>query len=475
MISIRNLTKSYALGDRRHYVFRDVSFDFPADKNIGILGPNGAGKSTLLRILGGIDYPDSGEVHRHASLSWPLGLRGGFVGHMTGRENCRMICNAYGVKQKKMSEKLDFIKELSKIEEYFEQPVAYYSTGMGSRLGFALSMAFDFEYFLIDEITAVGDAHFKKLAKEALEQKRKTSKVIMVSHSMGDLKRFCDVAVLIKNGEVKVYDEFDAAIKAYLPRTEQTKGADSIFKHKGSLGLSTSADTLGIESPNAGLHGLINVHFLALKKALDKKQELSGQAESSLIKTAGLLSQMQQPMRALELVEKAIEIDAYKVNFWLQKANLLRLLKRLDDSREAIQIGLKLDPNNPGLLSTRANLSFELGDLPQAEADARQALIGNAKLIYVWLLLAKLQTLKGEQADALHSLEQAEAINPEYPQINSLKAQILFNEGAYTEGLALSQKAFTAPPMIRTEEGWTNLAESLLIALENLNLLEETV
>ncbi len=475
MISIRNLTKSYALGDRRHYVFKDISFDFPEGKNIGILGPNGAGKSTLLRILGGIDHPDSGEIHRNASLSWPLGLRGGFVGHMTGRENCRMICNAYGINQKQMREKLDFIKELSKIEDYFEQPVAYYSSGMGSRLGFALSMAFDFDYFLIDEITAVGDAHFKKLAKEALEQKRKTSKVILVSHSMGDLKRFCDVAVLIKNGEVKVYDDFDAAIEAYLPKTEQIEDAESIFKHKGSLNLYATTDAIKEGGMNTGLHSLINMHYIGLKKALAQKEELSGQAEGSLMKAAGLLSQMQQPIHALELIEKAIEIDAYQVGFWIQKANLLRVLKRLGASKEAIQTGLQLDPKNPGILAARANLSFELGDLDQAVADARQALMGNTKLVGIWILLARIQTFKDAKMDALHSLEQAEAIDPENLQIKNLKAQILFNEGAHAKGLGLSQEVFTSPPRNRTEEDWTNLAESLLIALENLNLLEEPV
>ena len=475
MISIRNLTKSYALGDRRHYVFKDISFDFPADKNIGILGPNGAGKSTLLRILGGIDYPDSGEIHRNASLSWPLGLRGGFVGHMTGRENCRMICNAYGISQKQMRQKLDFIKELSKIEEYFDQPVAYYSSGMGSRLGFALSMAFDFDYFLIDEITTVGDAHFKKLAKEALEKKRKTSKVIMVSHSMGDLKRFCDVAVLIKNGAVTVYDDFDAAIKAYLPKTEQIEDAKSIFRNKNSSSLSSTVYELKQGSTNEGLHGLINMHFLALKKALTSKEELCSQAENSLSKAAELLAQIQQPIKALELVEKVIEIDAYKVNFWAQKANLLRQLKRLNAAREAICTGLKLDSKNPRLLASRAHLHFEVGDLNQAEADARQALIGNANLIHMWLLLSKIKMFKGERLEALYSIEQAEAIDPELAQIDNLKAQILFNEGAYVEGLTLSQKAFTTQLPTKTDQGWTKIEESLLVTLENLNLLEDTV
>ena len=475
MISIRNLTKSYTLGDSRHYVFQDVSFDFPEDKNIGILGPNGAGKSTLLRILGGIDHPDSGKIHRSASLSWPLGLRGGFVGHMTGRENCRMVCNAYGVKQKQMREKLDFIKELSKIDEYFEQPVAYYSSGMGSRLGFALSMAFDFDYFLIDEITAVGDAHFKQLAKEALEQKRRTSKVIMVSHSMGDLKRFCDVAVLIKDGAVKIYDDFDAAIEAYLPKTEHIKGADSIFIRKDSHNLSTALNGLKEGCTNVGLHSLIETHFLALNKALAQKKELSGKAERSLMKAAGLLSKLQQPKRALDLVEKAIEIDAYNVGLWVHKANILRELKRLDAAREAIQTGLKLDTRHPGILSASALLNFQLGELDPAEADARQALMGNPKLINQWILLARIQNIKGVQLDALHSLEQAETLSPEHPEINNLKAQILFNEGDFTAALALSQEAYTTPLPTRTEEDWTELVESLLITLENLNLLEVPV
>jgi tetratricopeptide (TPR) repeat protein len=346
---------------------------------------------------------------------------------------------------------------------------------MGSRLGFALSMAFDFDYFLIDEITAVGDAYFKKLAKEALEKKRKTSKVIMVSHSMGDLKRFCDVAVLIKNGAVKVFDDFDAAIKAYLPKTEQTEDPESIFRNKSTISLSSTVHELKQGSTDVGLHGLINMHLLALKKALTSKEELCSQAEYSLIKAADLLAQIQQPIQALELVEKVIEIDEYKVNFWAQKAHLLRQLKRLDAAREAICIGLRLDSENPIMLAARAHLHFEVGDLNQAEADARHALMGNTNLVHIWILLSKIKIFKGEHLDALHSIEQAEAIDPELAQIDNLKAQMLFNEGVYVEGLTLSQKFFTTQPPAQTDQGWTKIAESLLITLEDLNLLEDTV
>jgi capsular polysaccharide transport system ATP-binding protein len=223
MIHIEQLTKSFQVKNGRHYVFRDVDLSFPEGVNIGIIGPNGGGKSTFLRLLGGIDYPDSGRIHSTKSFSWPLGLKGGFVGHMTGRQNCGMICNIYGLPRAVIRRKLDQIKEMSGIGKYFEEPVKYYSSGMGGRLGFALSMAFEFDYFLIDEITSVGDANFKKIAKQALEEKAQRSHVVMVTHSMTDLKRFCDVVVLLADGELKVYQDLEAGIEAYKVASNKKK------------------------------------------------------------------------------------------------------------------------------------------------------------------------------------------------------------------------------------------------------------
>ena len=120
MLAIKNLTKSYKTKAGRHYVFRNLSVEFPEKVNIGILGPNGAGKSTLLRILGGIDFPDSGTIICDKRMSWPLGLSRGFVGNLSGRDNCRMICNLYGIHQKEIGQKLELIKEISGINHYFD-------------------------------------------------------------------------------------------------------------------------------------------------------------------------------------------------------------------------------------------------------------------------------------------------------------------------------------------------------------------
>ena len=470
MISVRNLTKSYALKDKRHYVFKDVSFDFPADKNIGILGPNGAGKSTLLRILGGIDHPDSGEINRNASLSWPLGLRGGFVGHMTGRENCRMICNAYGVKQAQLCEKIDSIKALSQIGDYFDQPVAYYSSGMGSRLGFALSMAFDFDYFLIDEVTSVGDGHFKQLAKEALDQKRKTSKIIMVSHSMGDLKRFCEVAVLIKDGTVTIYEDFDKAIEAYLPKTAVKVDAKTLFK-----GNKDRTDALlKIEETDRALgahYTLIDDRFKLVQHALEQKEELGGRAADSLFKTGSVLLKMGHAEQASLFVERAIELDDCRVHFWLLFANILWKLRRLEACLSAVESGLKLDATNPGLLFLKATIEFEGEQFSEAEQNARSALMGNPKHLGLWLLLAKIELANGRHEAALDAIDQATKLNPENPQILQLKARILFKLGMHREALICNQQATPQ----KSKEAHQAEADELLTALENIQILQQTV
>ncbi len=215
MIHVENLTKSYRLKGRRHFVFRDLSFEIPEKANLGILGVNGAGKSTLLRILGGIDQPDYGRVRTQCTFSWPLGLSGGFIHHISARENCKMVCRIYSMESRAIPEALKQIKNMSGIGDYFEDPMNTYSSGMKSRVAFALSMAFDFDYFLLDEITAVGDKLFRETAVKALSAKREQSKVLMVSHQMHTLREFCDSGILLHDGEVTFYPKIDEAISAY--------------------------------------------------------------------------------------------------------------------------------------------------------------------------------------------------------------------------------------------------------------------
>jgi capsular polysaccharide transport system ATP-binding protein len=214
MIELHNLTKSYRTRAGRHFVFKDLNVTIPTQANVALLGRNGAGKSTLMRILGGIDYPDSGKVISDVSISWPLALSGGFQGSLSGRENAKFVCRIYG-KEAELKSKLAFIKEFSGIEEFFEEPVKSYSSGMKARIAFALSMAFEFDVYLVDEITAVGDQDFKQKSQKAFDSMRERAGVVMVSHNMATLKQQCDMAILLENSTAKVFEDIEEGVAYY--------------------------------------------------------------------------------------------------------------------------------------------------------------------------------------------------------------------------------------------------------------------
>lgn len=216
MIKISQLDKAYRLENgRRHRVFKNASVTIPPGVNVAILGANGAGKSTLLRLLAGVDQPDGGRIATKASLSWPVTLRGGFLPVMSGRENCWVVLSIHGYPRDVIREKLAKIREISGIGEYFDEPVKTYSAGMRVRLGFALCMAFDYDYFLLDEITSVGDAEFRELCKTWLLARNQRHKIILVSHQMSTVRQFCQVAVVVENHRLTLVEDIEKAVAPY--------------------------------------------------------------------------------------------------------------------------------------------------------------------------------------------------------------------------------------------------------------------
>lgn len=215
MIELQSITKSYRTNQGRTYVFRDLSVVIPEGRNVAIIGRNGEGKSTLLRLLGGQDRPDSGKIVTNKTISWPVGLSGGFQGSMTGRQNVKFVARVHGAEGAMMKDVLQYVEEFAELGNYFDLPVNTYSSGMRGRLAFGLSLAFKFDYYLVDEAMSVGDAHFKRKATAEFKNRIKQANLLLVTHGMSQVRALCDMVLLLKDGILTRYDDIEEGIAAY--------------------------------------------------------------------------------------------------------------------------------------------------------------------------------------------------------------------------------------------------------------------
>ena len=215
MIELRDVTKSYRTTKGRKFVFRNLSFMVPHGKNLAIIGRNGAGKSTLMRLLAGQDMPDSGKIIAPDSISWPVGLSGGFQGSLTARQNVKFVARVYGAESDRLREIVDYVQNFADIGDYFDQPVNTHSSGMRARVAFGLSLAFDFDYYLVDEAMSTGDQKFKTRASEEFRKRVGKANIILVTHGMSQVKSLCDVVLVLDHGEIKKFDDVDEGIAYY--------------------------------------------------------------------------------------------------------------------------------------------------------------------------------------------------------------------------------------------------------------------
>ena len=212
MICLENVFKFYHTAGHKKIVLDHVSTVFEPGKSYGLLGVNGAGKSTLLRLIAGAELPNSGRIRRTVRVSWPLGFAGGFHPHMTGRENVKFVARAYG---EDIDEVIDFVEEFAEIGDYLDAPFRTYSSGMMARLAFGMSLAVTFDCYLVDEITAVGDARFQSRCKAIFDRRRENSDMIVVSHSMSTIKDYCDHGAVLVDGRLIMFDAVNDAIELY--------------------------------------------------------------------------------------------------------------------------------------------------------------------------------------------------------------------------------------------------------------------
>ena len=213
MLSVQKVTKVYGTRHGAREVLREVSFDLERGQHLGILGRNGAGKSTLIRLLSGAMRPTSGYIRRGMSVSWPLAFGGAFHSNLTGLDNLKFVCRIYDVDYRPL---VPFVEQFTELGEYFREPVLRYSTGMVTRLAFALSMAIEFDCFLIDEAMVVGDVRFHERCHWELFHKRKDRAFILVTHDANSIKQYCQRASVLHEGRLLPFATVDEAYDFYL-------------------------------------------------------------------------------------------------------------------------------------------------------------------------------------------------------------------------------------------------------------------
>lgn len=212
MIRCEEIRKSYRTGHGRREVLKGINLTISPGERIALLGRNGAGKSTLIKQIGGVEMPDSGRIVRYMSNSWPIGFNGGFQGSLTGYDNARFISRIYG---RSYAEMRDFVEEFTELGGALKMPVKTYSSGMRARLAFALSLAIEFDCYLIDEVILVGDQNFQRKCHLELFEKRADRSMVIASHDMHTIRDVCNRAILIKDGEGILFDDVSDAVNAY--------------------------------------------------------------------------------------------------------------------------------------------------------------------------------------------------------------------------------------------------------------------
>lgn len=212
MIRLENVSKRFHVNGIATVVADDVTLSFPTGKAIAVLGRNGAGKSSLLQMIAGTLQPDRGSIEVEGTVSWPVGLAQSFHPDLTGMQNTRFVARIFGVDRDRLEH---FVQDFSGLEDRFHVPFRTYSQGMRARLGFALSMGIGFDTYLIDEVTAVGDAAFRQTCETALAERLEHRGAVVVSHSLGFVRRVCEAGVLLERGRAVWYNDIDAAIEAH--------------------------------------------------------------------------------------------------------------------------------------------------------------------------------------------------------------------------------------------------------------------
>lgn len=235
-IIIRNLSKDFKLfydkantlkerllffkkrnkNDKLH-VLRDIDLTIYGGETVGLIGANGSGKSTLLKLMTKILYPNKGKIEVNGKITSLIELGAGFHPDFSGRENIYFNASIFGLTKKEIDKRIEEIIDFSEIRSFIDNPVRTYSSGMYMRLAFSVAVNVDAEILLIDEILAVGDQKFQEKCYKKMESLKSEGKtIVLVTHSMDAVKKFCNRAIWLKDGQIHMDGKPEKVVKEYI-------------------------------------------------------------------------------------------------------------------------------------------------------------------------------------------------------------------------------------------------------------------
>jgi capsular polysaccharide transport system ATP-binding protein len=362
-LELRGISKSFPTGGKPHHVLNDIDFTLMRGERLGICGLNGAGKTTLVNIIAGALMPDHGRVVRHSRMSWPLGYSGGFHSALTGLENARFIARIYGQDIHRVAA---FAQDFAELGRFFEMPIRTYSSGMRSRLAFAVSMAIDFELYLIDETLSAGDIRFHEKCRRAIEERRGRSDFVIVSHSLSTIEENCNRFALLHGGRLTSYADFAAASEAY-SKVFGSGGGETSWKLTTSGALDARAVDEGPDSVDVALQAKGAGTFIAYWGTATGFLATAGDhvsAECPVQLLSGSTAQILPEWSGLQFVERdragaatASEVAPYDFRDGLAHVATGEAIVRAAETRH-FHLGLRLELGGPADLRLRIGRPF---------------------------------------------------------------------------------------------------------------------
>lgn len=352
MIHFEQVTKYYPTPHGAKVLLRDFTLTIPAGAKVALMGRNGAGKSTMIGMISGTVAPDRGAVSHRGTMSWPMGFSGSFAYDVSGRENVMFVSRIYGVNGETL---LRFVEQFADLGGFIDMPVRSYSSGMRARLAFGLSMGLGFDWYLVDEVTSVGDAAFRRKSLEMFRSRLQAAGLIMVSHSPNTLREYCSSGIVLEAGQAAYFEDLEEAI-----HTHERNMDDALMTANEPV--ADRSDAIYLEAKRRLQRG-----DPARAEELVMRALAEDQGNAALHALAGeTLRHIGDTSAAIEAYRRATHLRSDPEDH-VALSHILVMEGRTDEAMAALREALSIDPDHGASSYALGRMLYRAGEVAEAE------------------------------------------------------------------------------------------------------------